>query len=269
MIKNLGRRGERLALDAVQGSLWAAKHGFAGMTVPIMNKLLRLTGKKYKVGTRPSTEAALVKALAEHYLDAVLAEDDLKDIRAYRKKSVPDDASLGLLFSKEENIDIAEEAVCAEDLGEIMRFKKEALQRAGRATARSEGGAPGGSEGLAVAGSGGAAGSSGDPPPLPPPGRPKVPIAGAVAPEFVRDLLPKPVGCRVSLDNVRHHRWTGTYPMPPPRAHVSKCYMHTGFSRAGALVHVLATSWSWHLDSTGEVCPFIFDEGLLEAELGD
>eukprot|EP00971_Amphidinium_carterae_P241164 4787823-Amphidinium_carterae.4 len=75
-----------------------------------------------------------------------------------------------------------------------------------------------------------------------------------------KELLPSVAGCRLTVDQKRFQRWSGTYPREHPPFYVTKAWgAGTGLSTAQALKYVLEVVWSWHAEATGERCPYDFE----------
>ena len=70
---------------------------------------------------------------------------------------------------------------------------------------------------------------------------------------------------KITLHTLGGTRWTISHPRFPGSSDRSKSFGDTtGFSSFRALVHLLRLAWALHTGSTGEVCPYVFEEAMFD-----
>jgi hypothetical protein len=255
-MKLLGRSAPGGLVLQMQGDpcslpAWGAQHAFSSMTVHFLQKLMSHFKIPFGKGCRPTNEKGMLKALVKHVTGETPSETRLVELLAYRLKSAPDDACEGLVLDAE-NMSIVKEMVAPEDLPEVLNLEQEKAKAKEKQKKDSEPGSSS-SSGNTAAGAPGRIKLA----------RHKVSLTGSVTPDWAKSLTPQVAGCTLCEDSARHHRWACTYPKAPP-CHVTKAWTNTGYTRVGALIHVLQTVWGWHEAATGESCPFQLEAAVLD-----
>lgn len=222
--------------------VFAARQAFMPMTVPFLSKLYSALNVKAP-GTRPTTEAPLVRALVRHLLPG-LDRGQVEAIVKLRKRAAdelePDSTVLMDAINMGMTKNLFDDDV-QKELGDYHKARglyfglNEALRPSG-----------------AGSGGGSASSSSG------PSSRETISLRGSKTPAWARDYLPPGVpGCCITKDTVRHMRWQTTYPTAAPPSHWSKSW-GASCSDEQALAFVLRAVWQAHQEATGQACPFDF-----------
>lgn len=99
--------------------------------------------------------------------------------------------------------------------------------------------------------------------------RPKLSFKGSVTPEWARAHAPIGKGIGLSVDEVRHFRWSGQYLFRSSgNKHFTKAFGRdeSSMSRRAALLQVLQWLWTVHGEETGEQCPWDFSEAASSGQ---
>lgn len=222
---------------------YAARRAFTGLTVFYLNKLYTSARVK-SAGSRPTTELPLTRALVQHFLPK-LSADEVNTIVQLRKKKVQKEPSDSILLDMQSMT--AANDLLDDDTKLALSKWQQSHGLHSSVAEKADGNMSVTKVGVACPGSSTSSSS-----------RPKVSLTGASTPAWARDLLPQGiVGCGIKRDDVRHMRWQTYYPSPEPPRSWSRCW-GAQCSSAEALHFVLAACWASHTAATGEQCPYDF-----------
>lgn len=225
--------------------LTAASRAFADMGVYFLHKLASKLQLRPAGGNRPATELPLVMALISH-IHPDMPAGDVEQLA--RTRGGLKDKSIDSLLLHEDNLQLLERSLDADDYDEMVRHKAEfskqqAKLKAADSQARSVGRR-----------SGGGATSSSTSRPFTPSAIPhchKFTVAQA------KEYLPPCASA--SKDAIRHFRWVVSYPRDSPPFSTSKAWRTAGLSEREALMQCLRVVWGWHEAAGGDCCPWVLE----------
>lgn len=230
----------------------AARLGFKGMNSHHLEKMVRLIRPGLPASERPNTERAMVDFLVKQVFLGC-SSDLLEAAHLARGKQRPCDSILTTFG----NLEALEHSLDEDDHEEIKRSVK-------RTAATSAGDRKSAASADLVQ----AANSSTDG--VAPTARPHVSAGCRERRPFsfrdewsladAKGLLPQVKGATLAKDPKRFLRWSATYSRPCPPTHVTKSWGPlTGLSQHAALAFVMTQVWAWHLEATGQSCPYDWD----------
>ena len=229
--------GWRIGLMPLEDSPYSvlkfcAKMGLSTMTTPMMNRLYKFLEVPH-LGRMPTTEHSLAQALIS-FIFPKASDEEVKAMvkKRYEKKQMPYETTL--------------EADEVEHVAEEFDLDEEAVQKVFHELTQAK--AAKTSKGSAASSSGGGGKSSAKPV------KKHIDIDEVLTQEAAKKLIPDVKNCRITKDTTLHMRWAATYPRPVPPTTVTKA-LGTSSDKA-ALLFVLKQLWVWHMEATGEACPF-------------
>lgn len=225
----------------------AAERGFSGLSVPHLKEMAAELWAEGGTG-KPPTEKPLVMYLLRMFIKNKTQEeyDALYALRSKSSNLMETQTRLGEKIID----DLGHEVIDEGDKKEIAAAAEECRQLSG----------------ISGSGRGGAASSSGQQPDAVGP-RPRrtLPAKSHIDLAEARKLLPRAKGCGLTLDVIRHYRWSVEYQTKPEAPkHCSKAFGDESvITRRDALVYVLEWVWGVHTRLTGEPCPWDLRAGDL------
>lgn len=225
----------------------AARKAFVGMTVPLLQRLMKHVGLQLPPGEKP-TLGSLLRCLMRHSLPD-LPEDEIEQLVATRDKAKV--AYQGCLTES----DIAElfeaDAIDEEDKNTaVAAFKR--MSKVAAATARKKPVVSESTHGDKHCAKDGAETVPDEP-------NPKKRYTGYSTPADAKLALPQVKGCTIQKDAVRFNRWTVSYPCTAPPFSYSRSWGDGGrISPADCLKACYEWAWARHSAATGEAPQWVF-----------
>lgn len=210
-----------------------ARHAFMSMSTHWLSKLHTEVQVPHK-GAKPSTEAALARALVGNVLPQLSAEQ-VEQVKQRKFKAGHEDLEESALVGNPGGLALARNLLDDDACEAIEQLQKQAGVTSRVASSSSS-------------------------------SRAYVSITGSKTPAWASELIPHVKGCSIKKDIVRHFRWQGFYPSRLPPKTWSKTYGE-GAPDDAALCFVLKQIWVAHEAAAGESCPFDIQVGAAIAEV--
>jgi len=240
-IQGIAMRKKGVAIDLC---VHAAQTGFARLTVPRCQALLKvLHGGRHK-GSVPRRERDVVTALLVHAEPKITPEEIERRLQIRNRKLSQAEQPSTVLMSPEA-MELAS-AVIDEDEFEakfVAPVRKACEQVSAESSAKATS-------------SSSSSGLSGPPTALPRKRAPVRPEGGHLSEQEAKEFLPP--GCRVHQETKWHIRWRLVMPHKdaPPYSNTKSFQYDDPASQHSALLSVLNWGWKHHTAMTGQVCPW-------------